>query len=184
VAVQNDWVSVDEVDLGKINKSLHANMMAVPTPKDVLWCGFLDPYNDAFDKVTARQPVPLKRVEVKEFYPVTTTDDPVLEKLAIDGAGQVFITDASTFACAVSTADAWVGSPPDPFQRPSPLRVSASVSLVCLPLSQGIERAHRQFPVFTLANFSLCFSVYAERLSVGYRRPEAPQRDALLRQAR
>lgn len=38
-------------------------------------------------------PVPLKRMDKKEFYPVTTTDDPVLEKLAIDGAGQVFITD-------------------------------------------------------------------------------------------
>jgi translation initiation factor 3 subunit D len=97
VAVQNDWVSVDEIDLGKINKSLHPAMMTVPTPSDVLWCGFLDPYNDVFDKVTARQPVPLKRVETKEFYPVTTTDDPVLEKLAIDGAGQVFVTDASTF---------------------------------------------------------------------------------------
>jgi translation initiation factor 3 subunit D len=32
-------------------------------------------------------------MENKEFYPVTTTDDPVLEKLAIDGVGQVFITD-------------------------------------------------------------------------------------------
>jgi translation initiation factor 3 subunit D len=32
-------------------------------------------------------------MENKEFYPVTTTDDPVLEKLAIDGMGQVFITD-------------------------------------------------------------------------------------------
>jgi translation initiation factor 3 subunit D len=35
----------------------------------------------------------LKRMEQKEFYPVTTTDDPVLEKLAVDGVGQVFITD-------------------------------------------------------------------------------------------
>jgi translation initiation factor 3 subunit D len=97
VAVQNDWVSVDEIDLGKISKSLNPATMSVPAPKDVLWCGFLDPYNDAFDKVAARQPVPLKRVETKEFYPVTTTDDPVLEKLAIDGAGQVFVTDASTY---------------------------------------------------------------------------------------
>ncbi len=32
-------------------------------------------------------------MEHKEFYRVTTTDDPVLEKLAVDGTGQVFITD-------------------------------------------------------------------------------------------
>ena len=66
----------------------------VPAPEDILWCGFLDHYHDAYDKITARQPVPLKRMEHKEFYPVTTTDDPVLEKLAIDGnVGQVFVTD-------------------------------------------------------------------------------------------
>jgi len=93
VAVKTDWVQVDEIDLGKVVKNLVASSNLVPTPDDILWCGFLDPYNDLYDKVTARQPVPLKRMEHKEFYPVTTTDDPVLEKLAIDGAGQVFITD-------------------------------------------------------------------------------------------
>lgn len=97
VAVKTDWVQVDEIDLGKVVKNLVASSTLVPTPEDILWCGFLDPYNDLYDKVTARQPVPLKRMEHKEFYPVTTTDDPVLEKLAIDGAGQVFITDTSTF---------------------------------------------------------------------------------------
>lgn len=92
VAVQADWVKVEEMDLGKLTKSLHTST-DVPTPEDILWCGFLDHYNDAYDKVTARQAQPLKRMEHKEFYPVTTTDDPVLEKLAIDGVGQVFVTD-------------------------------------------------------------------------------------------
>jgi translation initiation factor 3 subunit D len=93
VAVQSEWKIVEDVDLGKLTKNLVASH-DVPEPTDILWCGFLDPYNEAYDKVTARQPVPLKRMEHKEFYPVTTTDDPVLEKLAIDGVGQVFITDA------------------------------------------------------------------------------------------
>ena len=35
----------------------------------------------------------LKRNETKEFYPVTTVDDPVIEKLAIEAAGNVFATD-------------------------------------------------------------------------------------------
>ena len=93
VAVQRDWKKVEDIDLGKITKTLSAST-DIPQPQDVLWCGFLDAYNELYDKVTARQPVPLKRMENKEFYPVTTTDDPVLEKLAIDQAGQVFITDA------------------------------------------------------------------------------------------
>lgn len=45
--------------------------------EDLLWCGFLDQYNDQYDKVSVRTPAPLKRVETKEFYPVSTTDDPV-----------------------------------------------------------------------------------------------------------
>lgn len=35
-----------------------------------------------------------QRAEKKEFYYVTTTDDPVMEKLAIEGKGNVFATDA------------------------------------------------------------------------------------------
>ena len=62
--------------------------------EDLAWCGFLDQYNDQYDKVSTRTPAPLKRVETKEFYPVTTTDDPVIEKLAIEGKGTVFATDA------------------------------------------------------------------------------------------
>jgi len=113
VSVQPDWVKVEELDLAKVTKNLAGAITAdskkskkaleesIPTPQDVLWCGFLDQYNEKYDKVTARQPVPLKRMATKEFYPVTTTDDPVLEKLAVDGIGgagdgdkrSVFVTD-------------------------------------------------------------------------------------------
>jgi translation initiation factor 3 subunit D len=91
VAVQPDWKSVEELDLSKFTKNL--SPVNVPPPEDVLFCGFLDEYNDVYDKVNSRAPVPLKRMERKEFYPVTTTDDPVMEKLAIDQEAQVFITD-------------------------------------------------------------------------------------------
>jgi translation initiation factor 3 subunit D len=96
VAVQQDWVKVEELDLAKLTKNLQAST-DIPAPEDVLWCGFLDQYNEAYDKITARQPQPLKRFTTKEFYPVSTTDDPVLEKLAVDGVGKginkVFVTD-------------------------------------------------------------------------------------------
>ena len=92
VAVQPEWKLLEDIDLSKLTKNLTAST-TVPKVQDIVWCGFLDVYNDLYDKVSARQPVPLKRMEHKEFYPVTTTDDPVLEKLAVDGVGQVFITD-------------------------------------------------------------------------------------------
>ena len=94
VAVQGDWTLLEEIDLSKLTKNLTASTK-VPEPKDILWCGFLDQFHDVYDKVAARQPIPLKRMEHKEFYPVTAQDDPVLEKLAIDGeTGNVYVTDA------------------------------------------------------------------------------------------
>lgn len=36
----------------------------------------------------------IQRCEKKEFYYVTTTDDPVMEKLAVEGKGNIFATDA------------------------------------------------------------------------------------------
>lgn len=93
VSVQPDWIQVEDLDLSKLTKNLTTST-DVPSVEDIIWCGFLDQYNDAYDKVSARAPTPLKKNETKEFYPVTTTDDPVLEKLAIDGNGNIFITDA------------------------------------------------------------------------------------------
>mmetsp|Transcript_24860 Transcript_24860/g.35068 ORF Transcript_24860/g.35068 Transcript_24860/m.35068 type:complete len:609 (+) Transcript_24860:141-1967(+) len=102
VSVQADWKQVEELDLVKLTKNMamaaaSAGTVSTDAPsgvEDLLWCGFLDTYNDAYDKVTSRSPVPLKRVETKEFYTVTTTDDPILEDLAINGKGNVFCTDA------------------------------------------------------------------------------------------
>jgi len=99
VSVRPDWRRVEEVDLGKLSKgtsplSSIVNNTPPSSAEDLLWCGFLDQYNEQYDKVSTRTPAPLKRVETKEFYPVTTTDDPVIEKLAIEGKGTVFATDA------------------------------------------------------------------------------------------
>jgi translation initiation factor 3 subunit D len=97
--VRPDWRRVEEVDLGKISKGTSplSGLVDNSPPKaveDLLWCGFLDQYNDQYDRVSTRTPAPLKRVETREFYPVTTTDDPVIERLAIEGKGTVFATDA------------------------------------------------------------------------------------------
>lgn len=93
VSVQPDWIQVEEMELPKLVKNMTASTSLPTETDDVLWCGFLDGYNDQYDKITARAPISLKRTETKEFYPVTTTDDPVLEKLAIDQVANVFCTD-------------------------------------------------------------------------------------------
>ena len=81
---------MEEFDLPQLNK-LKANK---PSEADLIWCGFLDIYNDQYDKVTSKAAPALRKVENKEFYPVTTMDDPVMERLAIEGTGNVYATDA------------------------------------------------------------------------------------------
>lgn len=93
VAVKPDWKMVVDMDLNKVSKGI-TNTETPKTEEDLLWCGFLDRYNDVYEKCSVRTPAVLKRSENKEFYPVTTTDDPVIENLAIDGQGTVFATDA------------------------------------------------------------------------------------------
>ena len=66
----------------------------MPVAEDLLWCGFLDSFNDSYDKVTSKSSKPLKVNSNREFYPVTTTDDPVIEKFCVEGKGNVYATDA------------------------------------------------------------------------------------------
>jgi translation initiation factor 3 subunit D len=90
VAVGHDWDMVEEFDLSQLLK-LAANP---PTIEDLQWCGFVDQYDDNYDKLTTRTSRGLRRCENKLFYDVTSSDDPILERYAIDGIGDVIATDS------------------------------------------------------------------------------------------
>lgn len=82
---------MEEITFPQLVKQRSENL---PTEEDLLWCGFLDQYNDAYERVTSKASVSLKRTENREFYPVTTTDDPVIENLAMQNEGNIYVTDA------------------------------------------------------------------------------------------
>ena len=90
VAVAADWLQIEEFDLQQMLK-LQANP---PSTEDLLWCGHLDQYDETFDKVTVRTAKQLRRIDNRVFYAVTTADDPVLERFAVEEVGNVFATDA------------------------------------------------------------------------------------------
>lgn len=90
LVVKSNWEIVEEIDLGQLGKLQTNN----PTVEELAWCGHLDQYEDAFDKVTAKVPRPLRKVQNKLFHYVTTTDDPVIEKFILESVGNVFATDA------------------------------------------------------------------------------------------
>lgn len=63
-----------------------------PRPHSV-WCGHLEYFDEAYDKVSAKRSIPLQRIENREFFYETTSNDPVIERLARAGRGRVFATD-------------------------------------------------------------------------------------------
>lgn len=90
VKVQSSWTIVDQFELQQLTK-LQAN---VPNVEDLRWCGELHEYDGAIDRVTSRSNLRVRRYDDRDFYYVTTTDDPVIEELATKGDANVFATDA------------------------------------------------------------------------------------------
>ena len=90
LTVESDWELIDEFDLGQLLK-LVANP---PKVEDLLWCGHLDQYDETYDKLTTKSAKPLRHIDNKIFYGVTTSEDPILERFAAEELGDIFATDA------------------------------------------------------------------------------------------
>jgi translation initiation factor 3 subunit D len=81
VSIKSDWKLIADLDLNKITKQ-PMNVSKPLKEHDLLFCGFLDTYNDSFEKCSTKAPTTLKRYENKEFYPVTTSDDRVIQDVS------------------------------------------------------------------------------------------------------
>jgi translation initiation factor 3 subunit D len=90
LAIEPEWELVYELNLVDLTK-LQANL---PATTDLYTCGHVDQYDDSYDKLTVRTASRLRRCTNKLFYYVTSKEDPILEKYAVEGAGNVFATDA------------------------------------------------------------------------------------------
>jgi translation initiation factor 3 subunit D len=90
LSIGSDWDMIEEFDLVQLLK-LVANP---PQVEDLVWAGHLDQYNDSYDGLTTRTQRILKRIENKVFYDVTTSEDPIMERFAVENAGDVYATDA------------------------------------------------------------------------------------------
>jgi translation initiation factor 3 subunit D len=89
LSIGGEWEMVEEFDLAQLLK-LVANPPAV---EDLLWAGHLAQYDDSYDSMTTRTQRIVKRIENKVFYDVTTGEDPILERFAVDNVGDVYATD-------------------------------------------------------------------------------------------
>eukprot|EP01128_Nolandella_sp_AFSM9_P003953 TRINITY_DN1738_c0_g5_i1.p1 TRINITY_DN1738_c0_g5~~TRINITY_DN1738_c0_g5_i1.p1 ORF type:complete len:435 (+),score=131.65 TRINITY_DN1738_c0_g5_i1:318-1622(+) len=72
--------------------------LSTPAPKGSTLesYGCLELFNDSYSRLTSRQEKPLERnwAVDRKFYQVTSSDDPVLQRLSKTDTGNVFITDS------------------------------------------------------------------------------------------
>lgn len=74
------------------NPFLHVSKLSytVPEPEDLLICGSLESYDKVYDRTTPKNERRLERFKNKNFFEVTTTDDPVIRRLANEDTATVF----------------------------------------------------------------------------------------------
>merc|ERR1712209_27827 len=91
VTVKPDWIVLDEMEKTQLGK---LSLPTVNEPTDLLNCGTLEFYDKSYDRVNVKNERPLRRID-RIFHTVTTTDDPVIRKLAKSHPdANVFATDA------------------------------------------------------------------------------------------
>lgn len=91
ITVRPEWQVLEEMDFPRLAKLSLPN---VDPGQDINGhrYGQLYYYDKAFDRVTVRTEKPLQRCG-GTFYNLTTTEDPVIQKLAQENTGNVFATD-------------------------------------------------------------------------------------------
>lgn len=104
VAIGSEWQVLEELEFSRLNKL----SMGVAEPETLESAGTLQGYDKAFDRINTRN---TKNLEIQERvrYNATTTEDPIIEKLAEQKAATVFATDSilSVLMCAPRSVNSW-----------------------------------------------------------------------------
>ncbi|RWR87399.1 Eukaryotic translation initiation factor 3 subunit D [Cinnamomum micranthum f. kanehirae] len=105
VDIQPEWTMLDQIPFSTFSKL----SFSVPDPEDLLLCGALEFYDRSFDRVNPKNDRRLERFKNRNFFKVTTTDDPVIRRLANEDKATVFATDSilSTLMCAPRSVYSW-----------------------------------------------------------------------------
>ena len=107
VTVRPDWIVIEEIEKTQLGKLALPN---VKEPEELLSAGALEHYDKVYDRVNVKNERPLRRID-RVFHTVTTTDDPVIRRLARadDVDANVFATDSilATLMCCSRSQYSW-----------------------------------------------------------------------------
>ncbi|KAG4303205.1 hypothetical protein PCANB_000601 [Pneumocystis canis] len=104
VTVRHDWQLLEEIEfnrLAKLNFEMDEGV-------DLETYGFLRYYDKSYDKISTKVERPLQVMDGIHYNP-TTTDDPVIQKLAMNDEARVFIIDSilSLLMCVLRSVYSW-----------------------------------------------------------------------------
>lgn len=106
VSVKPDWIVLEEMEKTQLSK---LSLPTVGEPKELLSCGTLEFYDKGYDRVNVKNEKSLRKVD-RIIHTVTTTDDPVIRKLAKSHPdANVFATDTilATLMCCSRSIYSW-----------------------------------------------------------------------------
>lgn len=104
VDIRPEWAVKEQIPFTSLIK-LQCN---VGEPTNLLDCGELEFYDKSYDRISSRSEKPLERTK-RVFRSVTTSDDPIIRKLAAEDKARVFITDTilTCLMCVKSSVYSW-----------------------------------------------------------------------------
>jgi len=105
VDIQPEWTMLDQIPFTTFSKLSYS----VGEPEDLVMCGALEYYDRVYDRVAPKSEKRLERFKNRNFFKVTTTDDPVIRRLASEDKATVFATDTilATLMCAPRSVYSW-----------------------------------------------------------------------------
>ena len=106
VQVKPSWQIMQDIEFSRLQKLSLPNIEGEDIPSERF--GALHYYDKVIDKVNVKNPIPLQRLN-GVFYSITTTEDPVIQRLAKENAGNVFATDIilATLMSAPRSVNSW-----------------------------------------------------------------------------
>ncbi|KAH7931171.1 translation initiation factor eIF-3, subunit D [Leucogyrophana mollusca] len=104
VAISPQWSMLEEIEFHRLAKL----RLEVDEPEDIDTYGRIFAYDKSYDRITTKTERPLQLVD-RIKYNTTTSDDPVIQKLAANNTATVYTTDAilSVLMCAPRSVYPW-----------------------------------------------------------------------------
>ncbi|KAF5399997.1 Eukaryotic translation initiation factor 3 subunit D [Paragonimus heterotremus] len=105
VQIKDSWTLQEELDFARLSKLALPN---IKEPSDLVNCGEMEYYDKSYDRVNTRNERPLVRVN-RVTHTVSTTDDPIIQRLAKEHSGRVYCTDAiaASIMCCTRSVYPW-----------------------------------------------------------------------------